>query len=428
MNAATLEAEEPPEDVAATLSEHRRSRRTSRLVAGVIALVVVIGAVVLWQFRGNRAAPVEYELAEVARGSIETTAAATGNLEPKRVVEIGAEISGLLRTVEVEANDPVTTGQVLATFDVESLENSLAQTRASVAAARADVRRAESALELARLALDRLEKLADSNSIAAREFDEARIAVRRAEADRSAAKAQLRLARTRLELAETNRQKAVIVSPIDGVVLQRNVEPGNTVASSFQAPVLFVIAEDLERMELQVAVDEADVGDVEQGDPATFTVDAWPGHTFEAQVQSVDLAPTITNSVVTYTAVLGVDNAQRLLRPGMTATATIVTGRKEDVIRVPNVAFGFRPSSAPAPVTPKRGLFTPGPPGRRRSEANRSSRKSVWVLRDGVPVEVSLATGRTDGQWTEVVEGDLETGEQLVIDEKKSKSGGELRS
>jgi HlyD family secretion protein len=419
------ERSDSADDVAATLGKHRRSKRTTRIVVAVATVIVATAAFLLWQQMRVAAPEVEYETTTVDRGSIETTAVATGNLEPQRVVDVGAEISGQIATVEVDVNDPVERGQVIATFELESLENALAQARAQVSAARADVNRSESALELARLTRDRLKGLAKSSYIAQREYDEARISVARAEADLAASRAQLRLARTRLELAETNLAKAVIRSPINGVVLTRSIEPGNTVASSFQAPVLFTIAEDLDRMELQVAIDEADVGAVEPGDPATFTVDAWPGRQFEADVKSVYLSPTVTNAVVTYKTLLDVDNSERLLRPGMTATATIVTGRKEDVVRVPNLALGFTPTVAQKGEDQESGRALFGrPPGWRRDQTNRSSRRSVWVLRDGAPTEVSIATGSTDGRWTEMVEGELEAGDELIVGEERPRKKG----
>lgn len=410
------------DEIGATLAAHRRKRRRTRVLAAVVIVVGVAGTVLAQQLFGGQKTAVEYDLVEADRGAIVSVAIATGSLEPQRTVEIGAEISGEIATVEVDANDLVRKGQVLATFDLASLDNALKQARATVSAARADVKRAEAALELARSTRDRLDKLVDRSAIAARDFDEARIGVTRADADLAAARAQLQLAQTRLELAQTNRDKAVIESPIDGVVLQRSVEPGNTVASSFQAPTLFVIAESLDRMELHVAIDEADVGEVKDGARATFKVDAWPARTFEATVDSVHLYPTVANSVVTYEALLTVDNSEGLLRPGMTATATIVTGRREDVLRVPNGALGYTPASTTAAGRQSTGLLMTGPP-RRRPQGNKSSRKAVWVLRDGAPVQVSIATGATDGTYTEVLEGELAAGESLIVGEKTPARG-----
>ena len=220
-------------------------------------------------------------------------------------------------------------------------------------------------------------------------------------------------------------QKAVIISPIDGVVLVRNVEPGQTVASSLQAPELFVVAEDLSKMTLKIWVDEADIGVVQPEQTATFDVSAWPGREFEAVVGRLSLSPTTTNNVVTYAAELQVDNADGALRPGMTANANIVTGKREGVLKVPNAALRFRPeddtASAGSPLVMA--------PRRRRPSGGGAApaaggRGSVYILKAGVSQEVQVRTGRSDGRFTEITQGELNEGDEVIVGTAQGEAGG----
>lgn len=393
------------EEVRAAIRSQRRRGRTGSLILIVSALAIALLTWWLWP----REAVLQWQTRTVDRGNIVLTATATGNLEPRREVTVGAEISGLLREVLVSENDPVAIGDVLARFDTEELEVNLAQAEARLALARASVAEAEATLEESRANAQRMANLVDRNMASRAELDAANAAAMRARARISSAEASVREAQASVSAARTRLDKSVITSPINGVVLKRNVEPGNTMAASFQAPELFVLAEDLREMELHVSVDEADIGLIRAGQPASFTVDAWPGREFEAHVLRVFLYPEIESNVVTYTTVLDVDNSDSSLLPGMTATATIITGTREDTIRVPNAALRFQP---PAEDT-GAGMFA-GPPGMIRGGSGRSG-GAVWLLREGEPHRVPIRTGRTDGAYTEVIDGAVTVGDEIIV-------------
>lgn len=364
-----------------------------------------------------------YETVAVQRGDIDETVQATGALQAKRVVSVGGEISGRIATVEVEVNDRVTKGQVLATLDPASLDNALTEAEGALATAKIEVTRANAALEAATITKNRTEALFARGLVPREELEAARSSFALAKADAARAKSERTLAGVRVEQAKTNRDKATIVAPIDGVVLSRSVEPGNAIAASLEAPELFQIAEDLAVMRLDLGIDEADVGRVRAGQTASFTVDAWPGNTFEAKVERVDLAPVASetaSAVVTYTAVLAVENVEDRLRPGMTATATILVDKHADVLRVPTAALRFDPNRAAAsgptetkssnPLQPQmpRGRLGGGRRGGGNASRGAQDRPSdkgasaVWVLRGGAPERVEIVAGASDGRWTEV--------------------------
>lgn len=374
-----------------------------------IFLALLLGAGLAYFFlRGDKPQEeqTQWRTAALDIGDIVTIASATGDLKPQRVIKVGAEISGRIETVSVEINDSVKKGQVLATFDTKSLQNSLEEAEASLDAVRADIVRARATRAEALSNESRTQSLADKGATSTKDLEAAKAASKRASADLQSILAQERLSKARLETAKANLAKAAITAPIDGVVLSRNIEPGNTVASSFQAPELFVIAEDLRRMELHVAVDEADVGRVKAGQSATFTVAAWPEEVFSAKVSKVYLSSSTTNNVVTYTVVLEVDNTQGLLRPGMTATATITTGTESDVLRVPNRALRFTPEPE------DEGGFRFGPPMQAKQH---STSDGVWVLRNGTPTHVPVVIGATDGRYTAIKSDTLKAGDLVLV-------------
>ena len=383
-------------------SEHSRSRFSKAIGFGVVLLVIATLSWWLWPSEQ----PVQWQLHTLDRGDMVLSATATGNLQAKSEITVGAEISGLIREVLVEENDQVRKGDLLARFNTDELQVSLQQAKARLALASASVKEAEASLEEARLDLQRSKALLQNGSVSQAEFDRLSAAQQRAQAKLSYAHASVREAEAAVSQADTRLQKAEITSPINGVVLQRNIEPGNTVAASFQAPELFLLAEDLSQMELHVSLDEADVGQVKAGQTASFNVDAWPSQSFNAEVLKVYLYPSIENNVVTYTTVLGVDNTDNLLKPGMTATATITTGRRDQVLRVPNMAFRFSPPSEQQ----GGGLF--GQPARNNGKSGSSN--TVWLLRDAQPQRVLIATGFSDGRFTEVLSDELKPGDQLI--------------
>jgi HlyD family secretion protein len=395
-----------PDDTDEVRETIRTNRTRSWWTWGIVIVVLLglVGAVVWWWQSGEQ--KTRYRTVSADRGDIVLTATATGSLEPKRRVTVGAEVSGQIEEVVVGQNDRVEKDDVLARFDTEELTNSLDQSKANLAQARASLEQARASLEEAEFEAKRTKRLYETGSTSEQSLERARAERRRAAAQVESARASVRQARAAVEVDRTNLEQATIVSPVDGVVLSRSVEPGNTVAASFQTPELFILAEDLREMELHVGVDEADVGLVQEGQSATFTVDAWPDRTFDAEVQLVALQPTITNNVVTYTTELDVDNPERLLRPGMTATATIQTGRREDVLRVPNTALRFLP-----PKRDEKGGIRIGPG---RDDEREPDRDTVYQLVDGEPKKVHVTTGRSDGRHTEIESGEIEAGDRLV--------------
>ncbi|MCL6555707.1 MAG: efflux RND transporter periplasmic adaptor subunit [Burkholderiales bacterium] len=389
----------------------------------VLLVLLAIAGLVLLAAR-NEAKP-RYEVEEVRRGRLEVTVSATGNLQPTNQVDVGSELSGIIDKVFVDVNDEVKRGQVLARLDTRRLEDQVARSRAALAAAEASVAQARATLQDARANLARLEevsRLSGGRVPSQAELETGRANVAKAEAALRSAEASVEQARATLHTDETNLAKASIRSPIDGVVLTRKVEPGQTVAASLQAPVLFTLAEDLTRMELQVNVDEADVGQVKPGQKATFTVDAWPGRKYPAVIERVAYGSQVTEGVVYYPTTLRVNNDDLSLRPGMTATAEILTAVHEDVLLVPNAALRFVPRTGEAKR--KKGILDallPKPPrpesGRVPKEAKRKDApRRVYVLKDGVPTPVEVKTGLTNGRVTEILEGELKPGMQVITD------------
>ena len=394
----------------------RASSVTKRLLLwGGIALVLIGIGISWWLMRNGDG--VRYETQAVRRGNLTVTVSATGNLQPTKNVDVGIEVSGTIRSVDVDYNDKVKAGQVLARLDTTKLEANRLQAQAALEAARAKVQQTQASTQEAKAQLARLKQvqaLSGGKVPAQHELDTAQATLERAQADEASARAAVLQAQATLEATRTDLSKAVIRSPIDGVVLKRSVEPGQTVAASFQAPVLFTIAEDLSKMELQVDVDEADVGAVKAGQSATFTVDAYPGRTYPARIKTVYYGSQTVEGVVTYKAVLSVDNADLSLRPGMTATAVITVNEIHDALLVPNAALRFMPPAQQTMPTTSSGggligrLFRPPHFETKRPENTKGPRQRVWTLKNGTLQPLDITTGSTDGAMTEVKAGALE--------------------
>ncbi len=368
-----------------------------------LAALGLVGGAVWWvKFRPEEAPKGPgWVTAPLDRGHISTTVTATGRVQPVRVVEVGAEISGRVIEVAVEADAMVEAGALLARLDPEPLTAKKEQAEAQLAVAEASLRQAAATLTETRKAEARAQQLNRKGLISQEELESAVAARARAVASQGQAEAQKKQAEAQLRQVLTDLAKAEIHAPISGMVLTRVVEPGQSVAASLQTPVLFTIAEDLRRMQLELALDEADVGAVKAGMKATFTVDAFPRQVFDAQVVAVRYAPTVEQNVVTYETVLTVDNPDLLLRPGMTATATITASEVKDVLRVPNAALRFAPPRAanePSAGSVLTGMG--GRPGGNRRGRNGGPR--VWVLKDGQPAPVVVVVGATDGRFTEI--------------------------
>ena len=406
---------------------------------GVVAVVLIALVLLLARCFGGSGNP-DYATAPVERGNLVTTVAATGKLAPTNQVTVGSQLSGLVVKVLVDVNDRVTSGQALAEIDPEQIEDQIRQSQAQLAANQAQVGQARATLAEAQAQLARFQevsRLSGGRVPAETEMQTAQANVQRGQAALKVAQANVLASQASLSQNQTQRARAIIRSPVAGVVLARQVDPGQTVAASFNTPTLFVIAEDLSKMKLEVAIDEADVGSVKDGQRATFTVDAFPGHTFPASITRVDIGSnlsatsassssttstgTTANQVVSYAADLSVDNAKLDLRPGMTATADIVTSDKKNVLLVPNAALRFTPQAATSGN--QSGGITSAltvRPGRRgggeRSVTmGRGAAQTVYVKDEvGKPKPIQITTGDTDGFKTEVLSGDLKPGMEVI--------------
>ncbi|MFT3848361.1 MAG: efflux RND transporter periplasmic adaptor subunit [Propionivibrio sp.] len=377
---------------------------------------------------GNGTAQGRYLTEEATTGNLVVTISASGTLAPTRSVDVGSELSGTLEAVLVNENDTVKQGQVVARLDISKLQDTAAKSRAAVAAAQANVAQMEATVAESRANLNRLRYVAELSGgkvPSKTELESAEASQQRAVANVDSARAAVVQAQATLKSDETNIAKAVIRSPINGVVLTRKVEPGQTVAATMTTPVLFSLAEDLTKMELQVKVDEADVGNVQVGQPASFTVAAWSGRSFPATLERVGIGSTTTDNVVTYKTVLAVANDDLALRPGMTATARIVTANRENVLMVPNAALRFSPPNG-AEAGPQGSILSrlmPRPPQQRKAQVRNSSgaEPQVWVLDNGQPKPVAVQVGASNGRQTEITGGDLKVGMAVITDYQEAK-------
>ena len=319
-----------------------------RIVIAAVALAVVIGGVYFWRHRGNDEAASAYRTAKVDRGDIRVTISATGALDATSKVDVGSQISGQVIEVLADYNDHVSKGQVIARIDPSTYETQIAQGSAQINAARASLATAQATLRNAEADYNRKAELAQQQLIARGDLDLARATRDQARAQVASAQAQITQQTASTQTTRLNLQRTVIRSPVDGVVLSRTVEPGQTVAASLQAPVLFQIAEDLSQMEILLAVDEADIGQVKPGLDVSFTVDAFPDRNFRGKVKQVRLAATNTSNVITYPVVVSVDNSDQSLLPGMTANAEIEVSHRDNVLRVSNAALRYKPDDGGA--------------------------------------------------------------------------------
>lgn len=334
----------------------RRARwNNPRILLAVAALLLLLAGAWWWQKGEGAQAGSGYRTATVERGDIRVAISATGALRAISTVDVGSQISGLVTEVLADFNDQVRQGQVIARIDPSTYLAQIEQGNASANAARAGLANAEASLRNAEADYRRKAGLAETQLIAASDLDLARAALDQARAQVESARAQIRQQQASTQTSRLNLERTEIRSPVDGVVLTRSVEPGQTVAASLQAPVLFQIAEDLSKMEIELAIDEADIGQVEPGQGVSFTVDAFPDRRFRGEVQQIRLSAANTNNVITYPVVVAVDNAEQVLLPGMTANAEIEVSRRDDVLRVPNAALRYKPADDAGIAPPARG-------------------------------------------------------------------------
>lgn len=418
-------------DVADTLGLHEKvgHRLVIRTIGVIAVIAAVLVALIVMHGRKTAATAVRYETAPVARGNLVETVSATGTLVPVNQVEVGSEVSGTMKTVEVGYNDRVKVGQVLARIDTSKLAAQVQQSESALESARAKVLDAEATLKESDAQLTRLKQAHDLSAgkvPSQYELDAQEAVVARARAGLASCRAVVSQAQATLDINRSDMEKAVIHSPINGVVLTRQIEPGQTVAATFEAPVLFKLAEDLSKLELQVDVDEADVGRVREGQEATFTVDAYPDKHFPATITQVRYGSKTTEGVVTYTTVLKVNNDDLSLRPGMTATAVITTRKTDNALLVPSAALRFEPPQEPnsgnadGTAGQKPSLISsllPHPPQReaKPNGADKAGKApTVYVLQAGQLRAMPVTTGLTDGIHTEVVGDALDVGMHVV--------------
>jgi HlyD family secretion protein len=392
-----------------------------RLIVVAAALVAMTAATAAYYWRGREATGPAIATAAVSRGDVVETVEATGTLEAVTTVQVGTQVSGTIKALHADYNSVVRKGQVIAELEPSLFRTQVEQARASIVRLDAEAQRAVVQAEDAQLKLKRARELSQQKLIPTTDLETAEATARGAEAAVKAARAQIVQARASLNQAEVNLGHTIITAPIDGIVISRNVDVGQTVAASMQAPTLFVIAQDLSRMQVNASIAESDIGRVASGQPATFRVDAYPGIVFSGTVSLVRLDPVVEQNVVSYVTTIDVLNRDLKLKPGMTANVTVEIERADDVLRVPNAALRLRPSdavfaalgqTAPAvreDVAAARG----GGPGV-ETTAGRGRPGTVWVLRDGRLERVPLRVGTADVSHTAVLAGPLAEGAEVV--------------
>ena len=377
------------------------------LIISMLAIGLAIGGYVF--FNGERKIPVQYRTAAVERGPVISIVSATGTINPVVLVEVGTQVSGMVKSLHADFNSQVKAGETVAVIDPEPFKARREQAVSNLEVARSNVARFKADLAQRKRELDRVQSLLPQEFVAQNDVDVARTSYQSAEAQLRVTEAQVRQAEAALNAAEQELKYTVIRSPIDGIVVARNVEVGQTVAASFATPNLFLIALDLTKMQVNTNVSESDIGGMAEGQEAVFTVDAYPGESFTGTIRQVRLAPINVQNVVTYNVVVGVENKDLRLKPGMTANVSIVVARNDQALKVPNAALRFMPPKAER----ERGEVD-GPSIAKSNET--LTQKTVWKLTEnGDLAHVSVQTGISDGVATEVQSGTLTEGELVVV-------------
>ena len=405
---------------------------TTWIVVGALLLAGLgTGGYVYWN--GDEKAPVRYKTAQIGRGTVTQAVTTTGTINPVITVQVGSQVSGIIKRLYADFNSVVKAGQVVAQIDPAPFQTAVTQMEANLQNALGNLARARADLALQKLNFDRAKVLFEQQLNAQQDVDNARTAYETSKANLQIAEAQVKQAQAQLDTVKVNLAYTTIHSPVDGIVISRNVDVGQTVAASFQAPVLFTIAKDLTKMQVDTNVSESDIGGITEGKPATFVVDAYPNEVFKGKVTQVRNAPINVQNVVTYNVVIGVENTDLRLRPGMTANASIVVDRHENVLRIPSQALRFKPGLAK--VKTKAGSQSASASARTEGDAQGSlsegsgrvsaegkAKPTVWLPNpSGEPTSVEVKTGVTDGTYTELVEGPLKEGDDVIVGIKTPK-------
>jgi len=367
-----------------------------KILIGVL-IAAALGSAAFFLFKGNKD-EMNFKTEKVAKGDIVSSITASGSVNAVTTVLVGTQVSGTIKNIYVDFNSIVKQGQVIAQIDPAIFEAQVEQAKANLLSAKANVEKAAVALADAQRTLNRQKELFAKNLISMSDVDAAGTAYDAAVAQVSAAKAQMAQTEAALKITETNLRYTRIVSPVNGTVVSRNVDVGQTVAASFQTPTLFTIAQDLTKMQVDSSVVEADIGKIEAGQPVEFTVDAYPDSPFKGSVSEIRNAPITVQNVVTYDVVVKVDNPELKLKPGMTANVSIIVSSKSNVLRIPNAALRFRPSD------------------QQKINEKREKGSGVWVFEKKELKRIAITTGISDGAYAELLSGEIKEGEELIVD------------
>ncbi|MCG3703975.1 efflux RND transporter periplasmic adaptor subunit [Aliarcobacter butzleri] len=400
-----------------------KKRINRKFIYIVIAIISFLAIVLFFIFNGNdKSNKIEYITKKVTQGDLSVVVSTTGNLNPTNSVEIGIEVSGTLKEIFVDFNDEVKAGQILAKIDTVKLQSQVDSSTAALAIAVANQKESQVLLNNKKTLYDRtlnMYKNSGGKYPSKNELDDTRFSYEAAIESLEAAKAKVLQAQSNLKTDKQNLEKASVKSSIDGIVLNREVEVGQTLAATMSAPKLFTIAKDLTNMDLIVSIDEADVADIKKDLPVTFTVDAYPNKIFNGKVKQVRLNPVDTNGVVTYETVVSVDNEDLLLKPGMTATAKIITKESKNKLLIPNGALRFKPKMQ---EQKNGGVNLVGPNMNRPANVARDLSKKelspIFILENNQPKRVMVKVLDSDGKLTSIESEELKVNDEVIISQK----------
>lgn len=376
-------------------------------ISVAIVVLILAGAASFIGLKDNKKEP-QFRTEKVTRGDIEASVSATGTVNAVTTVLVGTQVSGTVKEIHADFNSPVKKGQLIARIDPASFEAQADQAMANLLLAKANLEKTEASLVDAQRTMNRNKELYSKNLIARSEFDTSETNHDSAKAQVAASKAQVKQAEAALRNAETSLRYTRILSPVDGVIISRNVDIGQTVAASFQTPTLFTIAQDLTKMQIDTNVSEADIGVVKINQSVQFTVDAYPESVFKGSVSQIRNAPIVVQNVVTYDVVIKVDNSELKLKPGMTANVSIVTSSKKDILKLPNAALRFSPN--------------------KKAKNAEHKGAGVWIIEKEEPKRIKISTGISDENYTELLSGEVKEGQELIVESliktKEKRTGG----